>query len=252
MLRNIVKASLKIGGLEIIRTSRPKPPPIFYDQPEWVQSIVMSVQPYTMTSAARVISLCNAVEHVVRNAISGALVECGVWRGGSMMAAALALQHLGDTDRDLFLFDTFEGMPAPSEEDIRADDNKTAGEILQTSAPDSVMWANSSIEDVAASMALTGYPKSRIHFVPGMVEDTLMASAPRNIALLRLDTDWYASTKHELVTLYPRLTTNGVMIIDDYGNWRGSRKAVDEYVADNKLPIFLHRIDDTGRLVIKP
>jgi hypothetical protein len=244
MFRKIVQKVRGIGRL--------KPTPVYYDQPEWVRSIISAVGPFTMTSAQRVISLCNAVEYVVRNDIPGAFVECGVWRGGSMMAAALALKYCGVTDREIFLFDTFEGMPPPSKEDIRAEDHKSAHEILQTSDPDGWMWANASLEDVALNLGRTGYPKPRVHFVRGMVENTIPSSAPDAIALLRLDTDWYASTKHELVNLYPRIVSKGVMIIDDYGYWRGSRKAVDEYIDENKLPIFLHRIDDTGRLVLKP
>jgi O-methyltransferase len=251
LLRSIVKTALRGIGFEI-RRIRPAPEPIFYDQTKWIQSIVLTVKPFTMTSSQRIISLCNAVEHVVRHNIPGDFVECGVWRGGSMMAAALALQHLGDTNRDLFLFDTFEGMTPPSDADVRADDHKSAAEILQTSAPDSVMWANASLEDVTANMGRTGYPKDRIHFIRGLVENTIPSNAPEKIALLRLDTDWYSSTKHELANLYPRLAPNGIMIVDDYGYWRGSRQAVDEYIAENKLPIFLHRIDDTGRLTIKP
>jgi O-methyltransferase len=77
-------------------------------------------------------------------------------------------------------------------------------------------------------------------------------SAPEVIALLRLDTDWYASTKHELLHLYPRLTQSGVLIIDDYGHWQGARKAVDEYVEENRLPLLLNRIDETGRIAVKP
>ena len=98
----------------------------------------------------------------------------------------------------------------------------------------------------------TGYPSERIHFVPGKVEDTIPASAPESIALLRLDTDWYESTKHELVHLFPRLATSGVLIIDDYGHWRGSRLACDEYFEQNRVPILLNRIDFTGRIALKP
>src|ERR1051325_10354963 len=86
----------------------------------------------------------------------------------------------------------------------------------------------------------------------GTVEETIPAQAPERIALLRLDTDWYESTRHELVHLYPRLVPGGVLIIDDYGHWEGARKAVDEYIAQNNLRLFLNRIDYAGRLAIKP
>jgi len=98
----------------------------------------------------------------------------------------------------------------------------------------------------------TGYPSERIHFVRGRVEDTIPASAPELIALLRLDTDWYDSTKHELIHMFPRLSKAGVIIIDDYGHWRGAREACDEYFAQNRIPILLNRIDYTGRIALKP
>lgn len=77
-------------------------------------------------------------------------------------------------------------------------------------------------------------------------------NAPEQIALLRLDTDWYESTKHELIHLTPRLVGDGILIIDDYGYWLGARKAVDEYLEENALPIFLNRIDNTGRIAVMP
>jgi O-methyltransferase len=83
------------------------------------------------------------------------------------------------------------------------------------------------------------------------VEDTIPASVPEQIALLRLDTDWYESTKCELEILFPRLVKGGVIIIDDYGCWQGARKAVDEYFNKNNIAILLNRMDDTGRIGIK-
>jgi hypothetical protein len=97
-----------------------------------------------------------------------------------------------------------------------------------------------------------GYPEERIHFVPGRVEETLPQNAPKDIALLRLDTDWYASTKHELQHLYPRLVPGGVLIVDDYGYWQGARQAVDEYLSENGLALLLNRIDHTARIAVKP
>jgi len=97
----------------------------------------------------------------------------------------------------------------------------------------------------------TGYARDKIHFVSGPVEETIPAQAPATIALLRLDTDWYESTRHELLHLYPRLAPGGVNIVDDYGHWRGARQAVDEYLAENQIGLLLHRIDYTGRIGVK-
>src|SRR5262249_28315332 len=109
-----------------------------------------------------------------------------------------------------------------------------------------------SMEGVRSNLLSTGYPDSHIHLIKGKVEETLPRHAPERIALLRLDTDWYESTLHELIHLYPRLCPNGVLIIDDYGHWKGAREAVDDYFAKQELRPFLSRLDYSGRLVIKP
>jgi hypothetical protein len=100
-------------------------------------------------------------------------------------------------------------------------------------------------------MRATGYPEDKLHFVEGEVETTIPAAAPEQISLLRLDTDWYRSTLHELNHLYPKLVRRGALIIDDYGAYEGSRKATDEYFADRSNPIFLGRIDEAARIGFK-
>jgi O-methyltransferase len=209
------------------------------------------VAPYTMTTPARIYSLVRAVEYVSARTVPGAFVECGVWRGGSMMAVALTLLRLGVTDRDLYLYDTFTGMTAPSDEDVRRSGERAA-DLLAEQSRSSDIWAIAAIEDVRAAVLSVGYPEERIHFVQGPVEETLPANAPEQIALLRLDTDWYSSTKHELVHLFPRLTSGGVLILDDYGYWQGARRAVDEYLSENGLRLLLNRIDNTARIALKP
>jgi O-methyltransferase len=206
---------------------------------------------YTMTTPPRIYALARAVEYICARDIPGAIVECGVWRGGSMMAAALTLLRLGVTDRELYLFDTFAGMTAPSDEDVRRSGERAA-DLLAAERADSDIWAIASLEDVRDAVLGVGYPAERIHFVKGPVEDTLPTSAPEKIALLRLDTDWYASTKHELLHLYPRLALGGVLILDDYGYWQGARRAVDEYLAEHNVALLLNRIDNTGRIALKP
>jgi hypothetical protein len=168
-----------------------------------------------------------------------------------MMAVALTLLQLGQTGRDLYLFDTFSGMTAPTEEDVRRSGERAA-DLLAQEAANADIWAIASLDEVQEAVLGVGYPRERIHFVEGPVEETLPAHAPDEIALLRLDTDWYASTKHELVHLYPRLTAGGVLILDDYGYWQGARRAVDEYASENGLALLLNRVDNTGRVAIKP
>jgi hypothetical protein len=211
------------------------------------------VKALTMTSPERIVALARAVEYVVANRLPGAFVECGVWRGGSMVAAALTLRALGDTTRDLYLYDTFEGMTPPSTRDV-AYSGQPAAEVL-SSLPRTAgrnEWCIAGIDDVMQNMRATGYPMERVHLVQGPVERTIPDRAPPSIALLRLDTDWYESTKHELEHLYPRLVSRGPLIIDDYGHWSGARGAVDEYLSALPQRPLLSRIDYTGRSCVKP
>jgi hypothetical protein len=213
-------------------------------------AIMRAARPYTMTSPERLAALVAAVRYVVRSGVPGDVAECGVWRGGSMMAVALALLAEGDTSRHLYLYDTFAGMPEPTDAD-RDYEGVSAEAQLEQPREGMDVWCRASLEDVTANLASTGYPRDRLHFVRGRVEETIPGTAPASLALLRLDTDWYESTRHELEHLYPRLSRKGILILDDYGHWQGARKAVDEYFAPAHRLAFLHRIDYTGRLVLK-
>jgi hypothetical protein len=252
LVRSVVRWALKRAGYDII----PFDPNLDFDDFDLRQEdddlgILSRVGPYTMTSRARVSALCRAVEYVVRCGIPGDIVECGVWKGGSMMAAALRLQQLSAADRTLHLFDTFEGMTAPTEHD--ADLRTSAEEWMQreTEKNGNTKVLFQSLETVQANLATTGYPPERIVYVKGPVEQTLPARAPERIAILRLDTDFYESTRHELETLYPRLSVGGVLILDDYNFWKGAKKAVDEYLQANQVKILLNRIDHSSRVAVK-
>lgn len=167
------------------------------------------------------------------------------------MSVISTLQHLKVTDKELFLYDTFEGMSEPTEHDV--DHSKQSAEKLleKPKTEQDLVWAYSPLDAVKERIYSTGYNKNLIHFVKGKVEETIPATIPGKIAILRLDTDWYESTKHELEHLFPLLSENGILIIDDYGHWEGARKAVDEYIKNNNLKLFLSRIDYTGRIAIK-
>lgn len=215
--------------------------------------LIEEVSDFTMTSSERLVSLLRAIEYIETQNIKGDIVECGVWKGGSMMLIAEKLKSLNNTNRKLYLLDTFEGMVKPSEADI---------DILNRSAVDLYVnenekftgdneWCFSSLDDVKANLTKTNYPQANLIFVKGPVEKTLPHKDISKIALLRLDTDWYESTKHELETLYDKLEIGGVLIIDDYGHWNGARKAVDEFILQNKLNLFLNRVDYTCRMAIK-
>jgi len=202
---------------------------------------------YTMTSKERIYSLIKSVEYVVKNKIPGDFVECGVWKGGSAMVIAHILLNLGETNRKIYLYDTYEGMSEPTKEDKTLLGNKYA--LKKWKRKDKGIMCLASLEEVKRNMALTKYPKKNFVFVKGKVEDTIPKKTPGKISLLRLDTDWYESTKHELTHLYPKISKGGVLILDDYGHWAGSKKAVDEYF--KKKSILLNRIDYSGRVGIK-
>jgi O-methyltransferase len=256
--RTTVNAGLsKATGYTIVKTERLRPPPRprrkrrlprHYD--DEAREIIRAVRPRTMTSHEKLFALIVATRHVVDQNVAGAIVECGVWRGGSMQAVARTLLGRGVSDRDLHLYDTFEGMPPPTDAD-RRHDGRPAAELLETTPRTGKVWAVAGLEDVQAGMAETGYPPERIHFHAGLVEETIPAGAPERIALLRLDTDWYESTKHELTHLYQRLAPGGVLIIDDYGTWQGSRDATDEFLTETGEPLLLVRTG-WGRAAVKP
>ncbi len=221
-------------------------------------AIIKRVRPYTMTSAERIAALLGGVDYVVRRGLPGAFAECGVWRGGSVLAMALRLIELGDTSRDIYLFDTFEGMTAPTEHDQSRYDGSALNTWQQAEGSGQKAWENMfnpqvfGLEQVRQVLLSSGYPEQRLHLVPGTVETTIPDQAPPQLALLRLDTDWYESTRHEMQHLYPRLVQGGVLIIDDYGHWDGCRKAVDEYFASAVTPpLLLGRVDYTGRIAVK-
>jgi O-methyltransferase len=215
-----------------------------------VAATCRAVEPFTMTSPERVAALVEAVRYVCRHGIAGDVVECGVWRGGSMMAVARTLLELGQRRR-LHLFDTFAGMPPPGEED-RDLAGTTAADLMAAEDPATgSVWARSPLDEVRANVLGTGYPADDVRFVVGRVEETIPHEAPATIAILRLDTDWYESTRHELEHLFPRLVAGGVLIIDDYGHWQGARRAVDEYLETSGARILLNRIDVTGRIAVK-
>jgi O-methyltransferase len=267
-MKRIVRSALHAVGIDIIRyrpssgsVSRPSsgsvgrpssdsvrlPPDVLTQD----RAILERVASFTMTSIARQIALVQAVRYLVRQGVEGCFVECGVWRGGSSMAVALTLAQLGETMRDLYLYDTFEGMTPPTGVD-RAADGTPAQTYYDRELNETGGWCVAGLDDVRQNMASTGYPQARVHFVKGTVETTIPRHVPNGpVALLRLDTDWYESTKHELIHLFPRVSEGGVLIIDDYGHWEGARKAVDEYLGGLTRTFYVHRIDYSGRLLLK-
>ncbi|MFI5511718.1 TylF/MycF/NovP-related O-methyltransferase [Mycobacterium sp. NPDC051804] len=235
----------------------------YVDLDESAQHIIRKVDPYTLTAGDRIAALCTSVDYIVDHGIPGAIVECGVWRGGSLLAMVLRLLERGITDRDVFGYDVWQGMgPSgfpyePTDEDVLFNGASVKnsmnpgriGKALYEQVMPRVTHFQPSRDDVFGLLTSAGYPSERIHLVAGPVEDTLPAQAPETIALLRLDTDLYESTRHELEHLYPRIPVGGVLVIDDYGYWKGARKAVDDYFDGHR--ILLHRDGPSVRFAVK-
>jgi O-methyltransferase len=227
--------------------------PVYADMGEDFHRMLARSAPFTMTSIERMYAMHSSVRYVVEAGIPGDIVECGVWRGGSSMMAALTLREL-KAERQLWLYDTFEGMPASTERDRRWDGVlavEKAAAIQEADGPDA-KWCYAPLDDVQRNLRSTGYPEEAIRYVVGKVEQTIPAQAPERIALLRLDTDWYESTRHELEQLWDRLSPGGILILDDYGHWQGAREATDEFFEKRGVRVLLQRVDYSARLAVKP
>ena len=205
------------------------------------------VSPFTMTSVERIGALYDSLEYIRANNIQGDFVECGVWKGGNILGIMEYLAFYKMTDRKVFLYDTFEGMTPP--EDIDKDLNgRKAESILED------VMCISPIDEVRETLLRSSFPMANVTFVVGDVSITLNNANnlhKNNLALLRLDTDWYASTKKEMEVLYPKLNFGGVLIVDDYGHWKGSKTAVDEYFEGQGISPQIEQIDYTGIKIIK-
>lgn len=248
-MKRLAKKSLGKLRHTLVRKNRGSE---FFDIASDDMEVIRVVESYTMTSPERLYALIQAVRYIEGNGIPGDIVECGVWKGGSMMLVAKVLMSLGNMNRNLWLFDTYTGMPRPGEVDV----SPTEGGALdlfsaKQTGNNTSNWCYAPLAEVQKAMYGTGYATSKIHFVQGLVEDTIPREAPARLAILRLDTDWYSSTRHELVHLFPRLSKGGVLIVDDYGHWMGARMATDEYFTEHRLHLLLTRVDSTGRIGVK-
>lgn len=208
-----------------------------------LDDFIKIVHPYTMTNIERIESLYNSLEYIRINNILGDIVECGVWKGGNILGC-LEYFNYHKMNNNVWLYDTFSGMTQTTAEDL--DHNGNKGEIW-------VGKCDCSLDEVKKIIDVKKYKNNEINFIVGDVLDTLSNedNKPKKISILRLDTDWYLSTKMELETLYSRLTDGGVLIVDDYGHWDGSRKAVDEYFDNNKIEKTFLQIDYTAIKYIK-
>jgi O-methyltransferase len=206
---------------------------------------------YTMAEPGRCRSLWDLCKQVLNQKIPGCFVECGVWKGGSSTIMALAIQNARQ-ERHLHLFDSFEGLPEPTEKDgeqaFAYSGGRNQGKLT------SIDLCRAGLDEVRnLILEKINVPEPFAHFHVGWFQDTVPAGAKLlgPIAMLRLDGDWYDSTKICLEHLYPLLSAGGIIILDDYFAWEGCRKATDEYRALNKISFPIQRIDSTAIFWVK-
>jgi hypothetical protein len=218
------------------------------DEP--ARDTALKTREYTLLNPEKLYAFIQAIRYVVNNSIEGDVVECGVWRGGAIMAAAMTLRQLDAPERTFYLYDTFAGMSKPSDKDKPmpgTGEIDVEGEFKRTSTgEDASDWCYASLEDVKHNLSTLDYSQDRFVYVKGKVEDTLPGVLPGPIAILRLDTDWYESTRQEMEHLMPLLVPKGVLIIDDYYRWAGNKDAVDEYLQQHNIPILLTRVGNSA------
>ena len=254
VLKKVIRSTLGLLNLEIHRKVEKAgaPYPVELSREERELFGYVRSNGLTMVSDERLFATILACKHVVERSVDGEFVECGVWRGGNALLAAGVFKLYG-ASRKVYLFDTFAGMTLPTAYDTAAITGEAARALYlsgQRESHNELCYA--SLEDVKGVFARANLLDSNIIFVKGDVLNTLAVpdNLPLKIAVLRLDTDWYESTRMELETLYPRLSVDGVIMIDDYGHWTGARRAVDEYFARGQRPL-LQYTDATGRAGVK-
>jgi O-methyltransferase len=224
-----------------------------YDDEADIKAAVRRVRSHTMTSFERLATLWQQVRYLDRAAIQGGLVECGTWRGGAVGMMALAHMAGSTPTRTLHLFDSFEGLPRPTSTDGAAASRYAAGRT--DGSLDAIGACEGPLDDNRDLLERQlGYPRDLLSYHVGWFQDTLPSAVDGigPIALLRLDGDWYESTKVCLQALEPLVVPGGIVVIDDYGHWEGCRVAVDEYLEANPPPLLLSHVDYTARYWIKP
>ncbi len=245
MITRILNQGLKKFNLSI------RPLPVIADLGKEFLELYEKCKPFTMTSMERMYAAFQAIDYIEKAGIEGSVVECGVWKGGSSMIMAYNLIRHRSVERELFLYDTYEGMPEPSEKDVDVKGQMGIKNWLKNKDQGINQWCYAPLEEVKKNLLSTGYPEDKIHFIKGKVEETIPGVIPAGIAVLRLDTDWYESSYHEIKHLFPLLSKNGMLILDDYGHWQGQKEAINKYFDEQQIGMYLHRIDYTGRAGIK-
>jgi O-methyltransferase len=251
MIKKILNNFLGIFSYKISKIINLKPF-VFFDEFKDFDDLLNDCSKESLNiGRERFLSLYESINYIFINNIEGDFVECGVYKGGSSMMMASLIKKTS-SKKKLWMYDTFKGMTPPDENDVDLK-GVSAKKFLETKKKienDDDIWAYSSLEYVKKNIRRTGINEDQCEYIAGPVENTLKVHRPKKISLLRLDTDFYSSTKFELDYLYSILSKNGIIIIDDYGHWRGCKKAVDDFFKSKKN-FFFSKIDYSGIVGIK-
>jgi hypothetical protein len=207
------------------------------------KNIYNIIKPFTLCSEERTLATIDATEYIIKNNIPGDIIECGVWRGGQVIAIILTLNELNITNRQIYLYDTFAGMPPPGVQEPKA---IKKFKKFKYQADSGSNWCRAEIEEVKNNINKFNYNTNNIHFIKGKVEDTIPNNYHKSIALLRIDTDWYSSHKVILNNLCPLISKNGVLLLDDYNFWEGAKIAVDSYFSNIEIKL---TADNIGAII---
>jgi len=255
MLKNVLKSLLELTSYQIVnkkyRNTKTLAAQTIVEATDFEKEVCEICIKYSMTPLVRLWAMIQAIKEVRNKNLEGDIVECGVWKGGYLILSQLLVEEF-KMDKAVYGYDTFQGMTEPGDMDIEKETGTPAKvEWEKHKSKDHNSWCLSTIEEVQKTIKNNVKNCGNVKLIQGKVEDTLKEekNLPKTISVLRLDTDWYESTKLELEVLYPRLVKGGVLIIDDYGCWEGSKKAVDEYFKGSD--VWLHYVDKECRLIIK-
>lgn len=241
-IKKLINKFFSKFGLVITKT---KPSIVEITQEE--KDLIDLCKNFSMTTDIRMWALLNSLKKILSENIEGEIVECGIWKGGNIILIKKFMERY-NLKKKIYCYDTFEGMYETSKEDRELSTNIDAKEIIND---DHKYVCESSFQQTENNIKKNVNNMNDIFFIKGKVEDTLKVNKniPEKISICRLDTDYYSSTKIELEKLYSRISKGGVLIVDDYGHWSGSKKAVDEFFKDKF--IMKHYVDYACRLIIK-
>jgi hypothetical protein len=249
----MLKKLLFSAGFNLTRVSNSTNKPVELNEDENKIIDYVRANNLSMCTTLNLQQTAIACKYIALNKIPGDFVECGVFKGGNALIAA-KIFDMYKINKKVYLFDTFTGMTKPTKYDLRTSDKALMlTKYLSLQQKDYTDWAYASIEEVKENFKKVHLLKDNVVFVKGEVEKTLDLSIniPNVISFLRLDTDWYESTKKELNILYDKLVAGGILVIDDYGHFNGARKAVDEYFKKHSPAPFLSLIDNGARIGVK-